>query len=173
MRFEGPCEGSLWVSRVEFVMSALGSVYPQQQTSPDPVGTSHLGQNRTSALHAISCRHARSSNPASLLLEERSRISLGVVVIKSDECKRISKHNRRDHISRTASRRPSPRQGLPRALRQCRVPLPVVLTEASRRSGFGRDDGEAITAKGRQQRLWRAVGGVRWRQPGVAPCVFT
>jgi hypothetical protein len=29
-----------------FVMSAVCPVYPQQQTFPDPVGTSHLGQFR-------------------------------------------------------------------------------------------------------------------------------
>src|SRR5258705_11154140 len=34
----------LWVKRVGFVMSAVCPVYPQQQTSPDTVGTSHLGQ---------------------------------------------------------------------------------------------------------------------------------
>jgi hypothetical protein len=38
----------LWVKRVGFVMSAVGLVYPQQQTFPDPVGTSHLCQQRTS-----------------------------------------------------------------------------------------------------------------------------
>jgi hypothetical protein len=37
----------LWNKRVGFVMSAVRPVYPKQQTFPDPVGTSHLGQNRT------------------------------------------------------------------------------------------------------------------------------
>jgi hypothetical protein len=36
----------LWVKRVGFVMSAVCPVYPKQQTFPDPVGTSHLCQNR-------------------------------------------------------------------------------------------------------------------------------
>jgi hypothetical protein len=40
-------EGPLWVKRVGFVMSAVCPVYPKQQTFPDPVGTSHLGQMRT------------------------------------------------------------------------------------------------------------------------------
>jgi len=33
-----------WVKRVGFVMSAVCPVYPQQQTSPDTLGTSHLCQ---------------------------------------------------------------------------------------------------------------------------------
>jgi hypothetical protein len=37
----------LWVKRVGFVMSAICLVYPKQQTFPDPVGTSHLCQLRT------------------------------------------------------------------------------------------------------------------------------
>ena len=37
----------LRVKRVDFAMSALGPVCPQQQTFSDPVGTSHLGQSRT------------------------------------------------------------------------------------------------------------------------------
>src|SRR5258708_38664088 len=37
----------LWVKRVGFVMSAVGLVYPKQQTFPDPVGTSHLCQELT------------------------------------------------------------------------------------------------------------------------------
>src|SRR6266850_8183432 len=41
-------ESPLRVRRVGFVMSAVCPVYPQQQTSPDPVGTSHLGQEPTS-----------------------------------------------------------------------------------------------------------------------------
>jgi hypothetical protein len=36
------------VIRVGFVMSAISPVYPQQQTFPDAVGTSHLCQERTS-----------------------------------------------------------------------------------------------------------------------------
>ncbi len=35
------------VKRVGFVMSAVCPVYPQQQTSPDTVGTSHLCQTQT------------------------------------------------------------------------------------------------------------------------------
>ena len=34
----------LGVKRVAFVKSAVRPVYPKQQTFPDPVGTSHLGQ---------------------------------------------------------------------------------------------------------------------------------
>ena len=37
----------IWVRRVGFVMSAICPVYPKQQTFPDPVGTSHLCQQRT------------------------------------------------------------------------------------------------------------------------------
>jgi hypothetical protein len=33
----------LWVKRVGFPMSDVCPVYPQQQTFPDPAGTSHLG----------------------------------------------------------------------------------------------------------------------------------
>jgi hypothetical protein len=40
-------ESPLRVKRVGFVMSAVCPVYPQQQTSPDTVGTSHLCQGRT------------------------------------------------------------------------------------------------------------------------------
>ena len=49
------CDGevTLWVKRVGFVMSAVCPVYPKQQTFPDPVGTSHLGQTRKSSLHSI------------------------------------------------------------------------------------------------------------------------
>ena len=42
-------QGPLRVRRVDFVMSAICLVYPQQQTSPGPVGTSHwarLGRRR-------------------------------------------------------------------------------------------------------------------------------
>jgi hypothetical protein len=42
----GTGAGPLWVKRVAFVMSAVCPVYPQQQTSPDTVGTSHLCQER-------------------------------------------------------------------------------------------------------------------------------
>jgi hypothetical protein len=35
------------VNRVAFVMSAVCRVYPKQQTYPDPLGTSHLCQERT------------------------------------------------------------------------------------------------------------------------------
>jgi hypothetical protein len=34
-------------------MSALGPIYPQQQTFPDPVGTSHLGHIRTYDLNVM------------------------------------------------------------------------------------------------------------------------
>ena len=41
IEYEGPpC--LLRVKRVGFAMSALGPVYPKQQTFPDPVSTSHL-----------------------------------------------------------------------------------------------------------------------------------
>src|SRR5260370_28822412 len=46
------------VKRVGFVMSAVRPVYPQQQTSPDTVGTSHLCQFQTRATHndaAVEC----------------------------------------------------------------------------------------------------------------------
>jgi hypothetical protein len=36
----------LWVKRVGFPMSNVCPVYPQQQTFPDAVGTSHLCQKR-------------------------------------------------------------------------------------------------------------------------------
>ena len=46
-----PPEGhQLWVRRVAFSMSAVCPVYTQQQTFPDPVGTSHLCQMRTSGM---------------------------------------------------------------------------------------------------------------------------
>jgi hypothetical protein len=35
------------VKRVGFVMSAICPVYPEHQTFPGPVGTSHLGQEQT------------------------------------------------------------------------------------------------------------------------------
>ena len=39
-------------------MSALGPVYPQQQTFPGPVGTSHLGQELTldACAAALTCQ---------------------------------------------------------------------------------------------------------------------
>jgi hypothetical protein len=37
----------LRVKRVGFVTSPVCPVYPKQQTFPDPVGTSHLCQERT------------------------------------------------------------------------------------------------------------------------------
>ena len=42
-----PCP--LRVKRVGFVMSQVCPVYPKQQTFPDSVGTSHLGQKRPRA----------------------------------------------------------------------------------------------------------------------------
>ena len=41
------CPCPLRVIRVDFVMSAIFPVYPDQQTFSEPVGTSHLGQGRT------------------------------------------------------------------------------------------------------------------------------
>src|ERR1700738_1301723 len=45
-------------NRVGFVTSAVCPVYPKQQTFPDPVGTSHLCQNRTSGegCASLNCR---------------------------------------------------------------------------------------------------------------------
>jgi hypothetical protein len=41
------------VKRVGFVMSAVCPVYPQQQTSPDTVGTSHLCHELTLEAYEI------------------------------------------------------------------------------------------------------------------------
>jgi hypothetical protein len=50
----GPCP--LWVRRVGFVTSAVCPVYPQHQTFPDPVGTSHLRQMQTFDRHQSDAR---------------------------------------------------------------------------------------------------------------------
>jgi hypothetical protein len=42
-----PTKSPVWVKRVAFVMSAICPVYPKQQTFSDPVGTSHLCQERS------------------------------------------------------------------------------------------------------------------------------
>jgi hypothetical protein len=59
-------------------MSALGPVYPQQQTSPDTVGTSLLGQELTSDVHELgneSCegctRNAKAARKIDLLQLDR------------------------------------------------------------------------------------------------------
>ena len=49
----------LRVIRVGFAMSALGPIYPQQQTISAPVGTSYLGQSRTSPIEQPSAHLVR------------------------------------------------------------------------------------------------------------------
>jgi hypothetical protein len=53
-----------WVKRVGFVMSAVCPVYPQQQTSPDTFGTSHLCHELT--LEALVGPSTRLPNPDTL-----------------------------------------------------------------------------------------------------------
>jgi hypothetical protein len=47
--FPTSAEVGFGVKRVGFVMSQVCPVYPKQQTFPDSVGTSHLGQKRPRA----------------------------------------------------------------------------------------------------------------------------
>jgi hypothetical protein len=47
-RSNTPAQCPRWVKRVAFAMSAVCLIYPQHQTFPGPIGTSHLGHRRTS-----------------------------------------------------------------------------------------------------------------------------
>ena len=63
-----PTKSPVWVKRVGFVMSAVCPVYPQQQTSPDTVGTSHLCQERTpQQIHVVSALPLKADSSRTLL----------------------------------------------------------------------------------------------------------
>jgi hypothetical protein len=60
-RSNTPSQCPRWVKRVGFVMSAICPVYPKQQTSPGPVGTSRSCHKQTLAAYSIASSALASS----------------------------------------------------------------------------------------------------------------